>query len=405
MSVFRAGAALAGGALLAPLLTIAPPAHAATEAPPAAPRDQVVLEWQQTAVRTVFTENASPAPVGAPYLGFTSLAVRDALDRAQRRSLTSTRAAVAVAAHDVLEEYFPASEANLDVDLASSLATVPAGPAKRRGSRVGARVAASLIAERAGDGRNDPSVVYSKSAAPGVWQPPPSGTLAAWLGFTDLLVLDSLPLDGPDRLASAAYARDFEEVRLYGSATSTHRSAEQTEIARFYNDNPVAQLTRALVQRLEAHPISMKRAALLFASVHGSMSDALIQTWRRKYEKGLWRPVEAIAAADMDGNVATVADPGWTPMVPTPPYPEHTTGQGAVTGAAAEVVRLLLGEGTALTLSSSITGTTRAYSRLAALERDALNARIWLGIHFRDAMDDGYSLAHRTARQVVRALR
>jgi hypothetical protein len=238
-----ATSALAPRQPLSPLLTITPPAYAAAEAPSTVPRAQVVLDWQRTAVRTVFTENATPAPVGAPYLGFTSLAVRDALDHVQRRGRTSTRAAVAVAAHHVLEEYFPSSEANLDADLASSLAAVPAGPAKRRGNRVGARAAAALIAQRAGDGRNDPSVVYGKAAASGVWRPPATGMLAPWLGFTDLLILDShLPLDGPDRLTSAAYALDFEEVRLYGSATSTHRStrrsAEQTEIARLYNDNP-----------------------------------------------------------------------------------------------------------------------------------------------------------------------
>jgi hypothetical protein len=306
----------------------------------------------------------------------------------------------------VLEEYFPASEANLDVELATSLSTVPAGPAKRRGSRVGERAAAALIADRADDGRNDASVVYDKAAGPGVWQPPSTGMLAPWLGFTDLLILDSrLPVDGPDRLTSAAYARDFEEVRLFGSATSADRSAEQTEIAEFFNDNPVAQLTRALVERLEAHPIGLKRSALLFAAVHGSMADTLIQAWRLKYQRGFWRPVEAIAAADTDGNAATTAEPGWIPMVPTPPYSDYLTGHGAVTGATAEVVRLLLGERTTLTLTSNVTTTTRVYKRLAALERDALNARIWLGIHFRDAMEDGYSLAHRTARRVLRALR
>jgi hypothetical protein len=406
MSAFGTVAGLTGGALLAPLLTITSPAYGITETPSVVPKAQVVLDWQQTAVRTVFTENATPAPVGAPYLGFTSLTVLDALDRAGRRDRTSAHAATAVAAHHVLEEYFPQSETSLDADLARSLAAVPAGPAKRRGSRVGARAAAALIADRADDGRNDASVVYDKPAAPGVWQPPATGMLAPWLGYTDLLILDShLRVDGPDRLTSAAYARDFEEVRLYGSANSTERSAEQTEIARFFNDNPVAQLTRALVEHLEEHPLGLERSALLFAAVHGSMTDALIQAWRLKNEQGFWRPVEAISAADTDGNAATAAEPGWTPLVPTPPYSDYLTGHGAVTGATAEVIRLLLGERTALTLASSITATTRAYPRLAALERDALNARIWLGIHFRDAMEDGYSLAHRTARRVLRTLR
>jgi hypothetical protein len=405
-------ASLAGGLLLAPLVAIASPATATAPAPVAPPHAapatsaKPVLDWQRTALRTVYTEAATPVPVGAPYLGFTSLAMLDAVDRAARRGRASAPAAAAVAAHHVLEEYFPASEGSLDADLTASLDAIAPGRARWRGIKVGARAAAAMIAERAEDGRNDPTHVYSKPAAPGVWQPPASGMLAPWLGFTDLLVLGSrLPVDGPDDMASAAYARDFEEVRRYGSATSTDRTPAQTETARFYNANIVLQLSQALVDRLEAHPVGLRRSALLFAAVHASMSDTLIQAWRLKYDGGFWRPVEAVHGAAGDGNDATVAEPGWTPMVATPPYPEYLTGHGAVAGSTAEVVRILLGEHTPLTLRSSLTPTPRSYLRLADLEADALNARIWLGIHFRDAMEDGYSLAHRTARRVVRALR
>jgi hypothetical protein len=211
-------------------------------------------------------------------------------------------------------------------------------------------------------------------------------------------------VDGPDPLTSAAYARDYEEVRRFGSATSTDRTPQQTQTALFYNANIVAQLTQALIDRVQAHPIGLRKTTLVFAAAHASMADTLIQTWRLKYDVGFWRPVEAIATAGQDGNDATIPEPGWTPLVPTPPYSDYVTGHGAVTGSTAEVVRMLLGEQTALTMSSSVTGTSRSYTRLADIEDEALHARIWLGIHFRDAMEDGYSLAHRTARQVLHAL-
>lgn len=409
MSTFRTGiATLAGSLLLAPLVAISSPANSAVRVEPAAASGssaQVVLDWQRTALHTVYTANGTPAPVGAPYLGFTSMAMLDAVDRAGRRGQTSAQAAAAVAAHHVLEEYFPASEVALDADLDASLATIPAGPAKWRGMQVGSRAAAALIAERADDGRNDPSRVYSKPPAPGVWQPPATGMLAPWLGFTDFLALDCpLPVDGPDPLTSTAYARDVEEVRRYGSAVSTDRTPAQTDTARFYTANPVLQVSQALIDRVETHPIGLRKTALLFAATHASMADSLIQAWNLKYDKGFWRPVEAIRGAADDGNDATVADPSWTPMVATPPYPDYLTGHGAVVGSAAEVARALLGEHTTLTLSSSAVPTPRTYTMLADLEDEALNARIWQGIHFRDAMEDGYSLAHRTARLVLRDL-
>jgi hypothetical protein len=212
----RAAALAATLLLTALLVAIAPPASATAQAPdrPAASA-QVVLDWQRTALRTVYTENATPVPVGPLYLGFTSLAIRTAVERAERAGHTSARAAAAVAAHNVLKEYFPASAATLHADLATSLGALPPGPATWRGIWVGARAAAALIADRTDDGRNDPSYVYSKPPAPGVWQPPPTGMAAPWLGFTDSLVLDThLPVDGPDPLTSAAYARDYDPTWL-----------------------------------------------------------------------------------------------------------------------------------------------------------------------------------------------
>ena len=76
----------------------------------------VAVEWQQTAIRTIFAETVpTPAPpVGAMYLSFTSLAVHEAARQAQRMGSHAATAAVAAAALDVLNEYFPASRAQLD---------------------------------------------------------------------------------------------------------------------------------------------------------------------------------------------------------------------------------------------------------------------------------------------------
>ena len=207
---------------------------------------QVVHDWQRTILRTVYTEGANPVPVGVPYLGFTSLAIVKAVARACERADSSPVAAVAVAGHDVLVEYFPGSRDSLDDDLAASLEDVPDGPAKNRGIADGARAAARMIASREDDGRDDSSIVYDREPAPGVWQPEEGASmLAPWLGFVDPLVLrHPIRSNGPDALTSRAYALDTRRCgrsgpppartapttrpRLPGSSPRTMRSCSAT---------------------------------------------------------------------------------------------------------------------------------------------------------------------------------
>jgi hypothetical protein len=141
----------------------------------------------------------------------------------------------------------------------------------------------------------------------------------------------------------------------------------------------------------------------MFARIDAAVATAFIQTWRLKFDVGFWRPFQAIAAADTDGNPGTSPQTGWVPLVATPAYSDYTSGHAAGTAPFAEVVRQTLGDDTRLVLRSS--GLERTYDTLTALEHDALNARIWGGLHFRDAMDDGYLLGHTVADNVVSAIR
>lgn len=364
----------------------------------------VLLSWQTTAIRTIYTENAQPVPVGALYLGFTSLAVLDAVRHAPQGPAPQARAA-AVAAHDVLAASFPASQGALDADLATTLGTLPPTSCDQAATGAGQLAASSMLAARADDGRGDPSYVYSRPAAPGVWQPPATGMLAPWLGFVRPLVLcHVLTAPGPDALTSRAYAADYDEVRRLGAADSTERTAAQTATSLFFNSNSATMLTEALVRRLADHPLSVGRTAFLFGAGHGAMADAIIAVWRLKYEVGFWRPVQAVAGAADDGNPATQPQAGWTSLLPTPPYSDYVSGHAGLTGPMAQVIRRLLGNDTPLVLHSYNTGTDRAYATISAIEADAKESRIWGGLHFRRAMDDGYSIAHRTANAVLARL-
>lgn len=417
MSMNRPAVVAAAAVLLAPVLAVplagTAVAHGRESSHTRDLASSTAVSWQRTAISTIYTEGAKAPPDGALYLAFTSLAVHDAAVKAQRRGSLVAAAAVATAAHDVLLEYFPTSATALDADLATSLLPVPDGRKEALGVAIGAAAADEMIASRVGDGRNnvfaDGSTVapYSKAPAPGIWQPPASGMALYWLGFVKP-VIDVRPvrLDGPDPISSAAYARDYEEVRKVGelNAPLTDRTQEQTDIAKFFANNPVPMYRGAACDLLEAEPMDLLATTRLFAQIDAALVTTFIQTWRLKYEVGFWRPFQAIAGALTDGNPATNPHPGtmpWAPLIPNPAYSDYTSGHGSATSPFAQVLRRTLGDQTTLMLKAGV--LTRTYTSLTALEHDALNARIWGGLHFRTAMEDTYDQGHRTANRVMRA--
>lgn len=416
MKNLRSRAVLVAAALLATSTLASSPAasdgsggkhrHPHHDPPASTESAQVVLDWQRTAIATVYP--ATPIPTGIPVLGFTSLAIDDAVTTSLRWGSSSETAAVATAAHDVLLHYNPGAGAALDAQLATTLAGVPDGAAEDRGARAGERAAARMIASRSGDGYGDTTIHYTLPPGIGVWQPVPPATdmLGAWLGSVRPLVIKHpVRVDGPDRLTSADYTTDYNEVKMLGSMTSAIRSQAQADTAVFFNTNPAIMQGDALIRNLESNPESLEQTAWLFAALHGAMADSVIRCWQLKRDVGFWRPFQAVAGAADDGNPDTQPESGWTSYLSTPPYSDYVTGHGCLTGSAVEVIRTVLGEDTQLELRSlSLTGAVRTYPTLTALEYDALNSRIWGGLHFRDAMSDGYSIGHQTARMVMKRL-
>ncbi len=415
MSVYRRLCAVATSALLTiPLLALTTtetsgqarersPRAAAAESP------QVVLDWERILMQTVYP--ATPIPNGVPLLGFTSVAMHDAVKKSMRRTRSSETAAVARAAHDVLVHYFPASAATLDGHLATSLASVSDAVARHRGQLAGAAAATEMLASRVGDGYGDDTIHYAMPPGIGVWQPMPPATdmLAAWLGsLKPLVVRRQVRVDGPDPLRSRRYATDFNEVKRHGgeAATGSERSQRQTSTALFFNSNSATMVSDALVRYLESGKghLSLARTALLFARIHAAMTDSVIQVWRLKRDVGFWRPFEAIAGAGADGNPRTKPQAGWAPLLGYPPYSDYVSGHASLTGPAVEVIRRTLGERTKLELTSVNSPTPRTYPTLRAVEWNAFHSRIWGGLHFRDAMVDGYRIGHVTARRVMQKL-
>jgi hypothetical protein len=213
---------------------------------------------------------------------------------------------------------------------------------------------------------------------------------APWLGFvTPLLVRNATQFGppGPPALTSARYTRDFAEVKALGSRASTERTAEQTSTAQFFSGNPLMQYNAALRDQVTVRHLDIVDAARMFAAIDMSVADSLISVWRAKYTYGLWRPITAINLADTDGNPATAADPGWAPLAPTPPYPEYPSGYNAFNSAVTHGLQdLFQTRHLQLTLTSTAApGAERHYDSGRALLRDVVDARVWLGFHFRFA--------------------
>ena len=81
-----------------------------------------------------------------------------------------------------------------------------------------------------------------------------------------------------------------------------------------------------LRDQVTVRDLDIVEAARMFAAVDMNVADGVISVWYAKYVCGYWRPVTAINLADTDGNPATVADPTWTALLATPPYPITRAG-------------------------------------------------------------------------------
>jgi hypothetical protein len=221
---------------------------------------------------------------------------------------------------------------------------------------------------------------------------------------------------GPNVLTSAAYTRDFAEVKELGALTSSTRTADQTAAAVFWQFAPIAlwnPLARELASRFD---LDIADQARLYASVNLAGTDAAIGCWNDKYHWAFWRPRAAIREAATDGNPATVPDPSWeslfalgtqtTPPLGTPPFPDHPSGHGCLSGAVLQTMADFFGrDRIAFTVVSgrSLNGVPippRRFERFSQARTEIIDARVWGGIHFRTADRQGAVLGRKVARYI-----
>lgn len=390
-------------------------------------RADIVIDWNNVALNAIRVDKTAP-PKAARALACVHVAVFDAVNSVTGGPYTpyhvqpvefvapvSEEAAAAAAAHRALVDLFPAQRATFDAALATSLAAIPDGPAESGGVSWGRGVAEQILALRADDHSGD-TVDYEPPSG-GLWWSPTSASVPALLPNWPYVTPWSMTsgsqfrLGPPPAPGSAEYAAAFREVRRLGRATSSQRTAEQTQIALFWADGPGTAtppghwflIAQGISQ--ERH-LSLVENARLFALLGVAVADAAVVSWDYKYAYSFWRPLTGIQHADLDGNPQTTADPGWTSLIPTPPFPGYTSGHSTFSSAAARVLALFFGTDQIAftTTSDGLPGVQRSFTRFSQAAEEAGQSRIYGGIHWQFDNQAGLSSGRALGNHVFHSL-
>ena len=381
-----------------------------------------VIEWNRTLLLIVRTPGAqSPTIHSTRNFAMLHAAIFDAVNNIDRdfepyairhphvSRRASAQAAADQAAHDVLTSLYPAFAAMLDSQLQQDLEPIPYGPDKADGIKEGQDVAAAILALRSNDGSAAILPPFVPKNQPGSYQLTPPNFAPAdfiqWPHVTPFALAraNEFRPGPPPQLTSEEYTLSFNEVKSLGLITSTTRTADQTQIGQFWNGN-IQDFWNEIAQTAAlTHHLDLAQSAHLFALLNITLADTTIAFFDTKYTYDLWRPVTAIQMADIDNNPQTDQDPGWTPLpTKTAPDPSFPGAHSATSFAAAEVLRLSLGDQIILDVTSeSLSGVTRHFTSFSEAAEEAGLSRIYAGQHFRFDHLAGERLGQQVARAVL----
>jgi hypothetical protein len=362
-----------------------------------------ILDWNEVTLETIRAEK-TPPPMAARNLAMVHAAIYDAVNSIARTHTSflvnahppaeiSVETAAAVAAHRVLLGLYPKQAKRFDAALRRSLLDLPDGPDKDEGMSLGKFVAEQMLEWRSKDGSSR-KVTVEQVEAPGAWKPTPPNYQAALLPQWPSVVPFTLPdlkrfrPAPPPALTSAEYTASYREVKSLGSFESSARTADQTEIAKFWADGagtvtPPGHWNRIAQNVARSRRTTLTENARLFALLNLGMADCGIACWDCKYRFNLWRPVHAIREGDRDGNPDTEADANWKPLLETPPFPTYTSGHSSFSGCAATVLASVFGDKQGFSSTSDgLPGVTRSFTSFSSAAAEAGKSRIYGGIHW-----------------------
>jgi membrane-associated phospholipid phosphatase len=396
-------------------------------------RADEVVDWNQVMLRAALVGASNPL-VATRVAAIVQASVFDAVNGIDRRYTpihvapgapagASRRSAAVQAAYAALVQLYPNQKTTFDARRTEALAVISGNAHETAGSIAdgiawGQTVADGIVAWRSSDGFSAVLPPFTGGTGTGEWRPTPPAfapglgvqfaTMPPWV----IASPSQFRPAGPPALTSPQYAADFNETKTMGSVSSATRSTDQTIYSYFWNSTTASYLWNRVAVSLiarerrgeggEHRGHGLLENARLLALLNLAMADAAIACWDAKYTYVFWRPVTAIPLAITDGNASTDADPTWQPLFATPPHPEYPSGHSTVSGAAATVLAAHFGKHTHFRMDSDVLlGVVRWFPSFAAALDEVRNARIFAGIHFRSACNDGQATGVAVARYVL----
>ena len=382
-----------------------------------------IADWSaiaETAVKTA----AHPPSVAALDFAIVHLAIYDAVQSVEHRhhpyhrsihhTSGSVKAAAAKAGHDVLVGLFPSQSDSLDTTYTNYLAENGIDPFDQA-TEAGAKAASNILQLRMNDGRFPANQVpFVGNDAIGQWRPTPSllpgappsfaPGLTPWVANVTPFAMNSpsqFRVVPPPTFAGPVWTRDYNEIKDIGSLFSTTRTPEQTEVGYFWADSGPVMWQSALrdISRTYLHDIAT--TARMYALADVALADALIACWDSKYFYNFWRPITAIRLGDQDDNPRTDVDTDWQPLINTPNFPEYPSGHAATSGAIAHALRLFFDRDAlkfhVTTTNPNAQQKTHTFLSFSQAEEDVVNARVYVGIHYRNTDNVSRIQGHKVA--------
>jgi len=385
------------------LLLVAVAARADTLADWADKTTEIATDGPNTIRTLALAQNAVYEAVNA----ITSRYPRDRVDLGAAQG-ASIDAAIAAASRTVLLHEAPALKAQTDGAYDKALHAMPDDDARMRGVNVGVRAAEDVLAKHTDDlGNPEP---YRPVTTPGVYVVTtfPLGVAVSQHKPWFLKSASQFRPGPPPALTSAVWARDYNETKTFGAANSTVRTPEQTDIARFWA-TALPDVHIGVVSSLARSPgREVTRNARLYAAVTAALNDTEIAVFEAKYFFNFWRPITAIRNGDRDDNAATERDPGWLPLIVTPIQPEYPCAHCMIAATVATIIRIDVGTEplpTLSTISNTLPGVTRHWTRTEDVVQEVSNARIWDGVHYRNSAEVGVRMGEQVGALVAAAYR
>lgn len=382
---------------------------------PATSMADAVLDWNEVGVATVLAARQSP-PDGARTMAMMHVAMFNAVNAIDGRYLpydfevratagASANAAAAAAARAVLVKLFPEQREALEKVYATSLSRISGERGIEAGAALGERAGNDCVAMRTNDGVGAANV-YRPVTSPGVYVSTALPVSHDWREVKPWVMKQPSQFrpEPPPALTGALWTRDYNEIKEVGAKVSQKRTAEQTEVARFWTAVGVPTWNPIVRSLATARPRSLIDNARLFALVNIAAADAFVAVFDAKYAFNFWRPVTAIRNAASDGNDATAPDAAWLPFVETPMHPEYPCAHCISAGAVATVLEAEFGTGRVSTItmsSATAPGVVRRWERISDYVKEVNNARIWGGIHYRNTTEVGERMGREIGRLAI----